>query len=118
VRKLVLAKPFSRTMQMTLSSATALLESSGAWLEINALNTFHPATDPDARVKEETLTLIHRVGPGRVLLSSDAGRPGLPGPPEAIAAGAEVLLDAGFSEADVRLMTSTNAASLVGVSVG
>jgi hypothetical protein len=29
-----------------------------------------------------------------------------------------VLLDAGFSEADVRLMTSTNAASLVGVSVG
>ncbi len=114
VANLVLAKPFSRTMQLGFDDAVAALKVSGAWLEINTLNSFHPAGGETTAHREDVVRLIRAVGSERVALSSDAGRAGLPGPAEALAAGCEAMLDEGFSEAQIRRMVVDNPSAILG----
>ena len=56
---------------------------------------------------------VRKVGPERVVLSTDLGQTINPPVAEGFAMFAQKMLDAGFSEADVRRMAVTNSTNLI-----
>jgi hypothetical protein len=63
---------------------------------------------------EETLTNIETVGPSSTIVATDLGQTTNPGLQEGFEIFIDKLLDAGFSEAQVKTMTQHNAAALLG----
>jgi hypothetical protein len=63
---------------------------------------------------EETLNNIKEVGPSSTIVATDLGQTTNPGLQEGFEIFIDKLLDAGFSEAQVKTMTQHNAAALLG----
>jgi len=63
---------------------------------------------------EQTFDAIHATGPERNVLSTDLGQPANPPVEDGLALMADRLLDAGFSEEDVRTMAVVNTRSVAG----
>lgn len=79
VRRVLLTHP-SYTVPGLSPAETAELTATGAIAEVTAFQLLHQAGCDAARLAE----LIRAVGPERVALSSDAGQPDSPPPPEAL----------------------------------
>ncbi len=63
---------------------------------------------------EQTFDAIRATGPERNVLSTDLGQPANPPVEDGLALMADRLLDAGFSEEDVRTMAVVNTRSVAG----
>jgi hypothetical protein len=63
---------------------------------------------------EETLNNIKEVGPSSTIVATDLGQTTNPGLEEGFEIFIDHLLNAGFTEADVKTMTQHNAAGLLG----
>jgi len=92
------------------ASATRVLGEQGAYVEVTAYQLLHQPEMTAARLS----AFVRDVGPERCILSSDAGQPDSPPPPEALARLVEALaaegldrgrLDAMASEVPERLVT-------------
>jgi hypothetical protein len=80
-------------------------------VSIHQIHSFG-ARPPTPDAVGEAVELIGRLGPGRVVISSDGGAADGPAPHEILAWGCASLVAAGVAPADVRRMVSTNPAAL------
>jgi hypothetical protein len=80
-------------------------------LSIYQLDTFGPKPGPSWW--DEGVALIHALGPGRIVVSSDGGAATSPPPDDLLRWGCERLLEAGFGPDEIRRMTRDNPASLL-----
>jgi predicted metal-dependent TIM-barrel fold hydrolase len=77
----------------------------GAYLEITAGQS-NPV---------EYARVIREVGPGSIILSSDLGQATTPLHPDGLLAFFEALRSEGISREDIRLMSATNSAQVLGL---
>ena len=82
----------------------------GAYAEVVA-----PELSPKNR--DNTLEMIKAVGAAHCIISTDSGLTGGQNHPDALAASAKTLREAGFSDADLTLMFKTNPAKVLGLPV-
>lgn len=86
----------------------------GAYIE-QALVLFDDKSPYKAFPFDRLLEWIYKVGPERTILGSDLGQYDAPYPDESFARIIGRLLDAGVTPEAIRLMTATNAATLLGL---
>ena len=67
--------------------------------------------------RDNTIKMIEAVGPAHCIISTDSGLTGSQNHPDALAASAKTLREAGFSEADLTLMFKANPAKVLGLPV-
>ncbi len=92
VRRLLLTHPGYTVPAMTAAEAAELTEAYGALAEITTFQLLHQPGMTAARLA----AYAARVGLDRVVLSSDAGQPDSPSPPEALALLVDVLAGEGL----------------------
>lgn len=110
VEKIIVTHPDSRMVQMSIEQqreAAAM----GAWLEYPVALAMAPAQ----LTPEEFAERIRAVGPEHVILSTDLGQVMRPTPADGFAGYIGQLREAGFSEADLDLMTKRNPARFLGL---
>ena len=86
----------------------------GAYVE-HSLAFFIEGSKFRTRTYDEMQNYISNVGPERTILCSDLGQVGTLDPLEGFRTGVEACLALGFSEAQIKLMTSTNASNVLGL---
>lgn len=89
-------------------ATTAALCDRGAYAEVTAYQLLRGDRSPEALA-----AFVDAVGPSRCVLSSDAGHPELPAPPEALDRLVDALVRAGLPSATVQAMASTSPRELV-----
>lgn len=107
VRRVLLTHPGLRVPGLSASRTRELCDR-GAFAEITSLQ--YTSGDHSA---EELAAFITEIGPGRCVLSSDAGAVGNPGHVEGLAALLEALTDAGLDRAALEAMAGENPYNLV-----
>jgi hypothetical protein len=91
VRRLLITHPGYTVPAMTAAEA-AELTAQGAYAEITAFQLLHQPGCTATQLAE----LVRAVGPERIILSSDAGQPDSPPPPEALSRLLEALVSEGI----------------------
>jgi hypothetical protein len=111
VRRIVITHPDFPTQSLGTAEQASLAEM-GCLLE-RCFGTPHAG-----RVAWETVFAnIRACGPARTVISSDLGQPHNPPVEDGLALMADRLLEAGFTDEEVRIMTVTNSRSAVGAEV-
>lgn len=90
------------------AATTAALCARGAYAEVTAYQLLRGEYSPAALA-----AFVETVGPSRCVLSSDAGHPELPAPPEALERLVDALVGAGLPPAQVQMMASASPRELV-----
>ncbi|WP_049570962.1 DUF6282 family protein [Streptomyces sp. SBT349] len=108
VRRLLLTHPGYRVPDMPAAEAAALARS-GALVEITAFQLLHQAGMTPARLA----AYADRVGLEHIVLSSDAGQPDSPSPPEALELLVDTLAREGLDPGALRACASERPESLV-----
>src|SRR3954452_897361 len=109
VRDVVVTHPDYPAQDISLEDQAALAQR-GAWIE-RCFTTPHTAKC----TWERWLDGIRAVGPARTILSTDLGQVANPPVEDGLALMADRLLEAGFSDAEVRTMAVENTRRLAGV---
>jgi hypothetical protein len=110
VERIIVTHPGSPLVRMTVEQqrqAAAL----GALLEY-PIGTYTP---PSEQTFAEMIAQIRAVGPEHVVLSTDLGQPLRPTPADGLVGYIGQLRDAGFSDAELDLMTKQNPARFLGL---
>lgn len=107
VQRVVLTHP-SFAVPGLDAATTAALCARGTYAEVTAYQHLRDGTDAGALA-----AFITAVGPSRCVLSSDAGHPELPSPPEALTRLVDGLVGAGVPSATAETMASTLPRELV-----
>ncbi len=110
VERIIVTHPESRMVQMSVGQqreAAAM----GAWLEYPVALAMEPAQ----LTQEEFAERIRAVGPESVILSTDLGQVMRPTPADGFAGYISLMRDAGFSEAELDIMTKRNPARFLGL---
>lgn len=107
VQRVLLTHPSFVVPGLDAATTTALC-ARGAYAEVTAYQHLRHGTEAGALA-----AFITAVGPSRCVLSSDAGHPELPAPPEALAHLVDALVWAGLPPATVQAMASTSPRELV-----
>jgi hypothetical protein len=103
--RIVLSNPIGRGFSIDAATVVELAARGPVTVEISVHQV-------DAHL-DDAAALIARLGPERVILSSDGGTVLAQSPPELLAWGCGRLLDAGFSETEIGRMVKDNPASLL-----
>lgn len=90
------------------ATTTAGLCARGAYAEITAYQLLRHGTDA-----ADLAAFLNTVGPSRCVLSSDAGHPELPPPPEALERLVDALVREGVDPADTEMMAATTPRGLL-----
>jgi hypothetical protein len=87
--------------------------------QVAALGAYAEVVAPELLPKnrDNTVKMIKAVGPAHCIISTDSGLTGSQNHPDALAASAKTLREAGFSEADLNLMFKSNPAKVLGLPV-
>lgn len=110
VERIIVTHPESRMVQMSVDQqreAAAM----GAWLEYPVALAMEPAQ----LTQEEFADRIRAVGPESVILSTDLGQVMRPTPADGFAGYIGLMREAGFSEAELDIMTKRNPARFLGL---
>jgi hypothetical protein len=109
VRRLLLTHPGYTVPDMPAADAAELAETYGALAEITTFQLLHQPGMTAARLA----AYVARVGPARVALSSDAGQPDSPSPPEALALLVDVLAREGLDRGALQACAAERPEALV-----
>lgn len=109
VRRLLLTHPGYTVPAMPASDAAALAAAHGAAAEITTYQLLHQPGMTGARLA----AYARRVGLDRVVLSSDAGQPDSPGPPEALELLVETIAREGLDRGALRACAADRPEALV-----
>jgi len=110
VERIIVTHPESALVKMPLAQqqqAAAM----GAWLEY----PIGVALPPNEMTFEEFTARIRAVGPEHVILSTDLGQVMRPTPADGLLGYIEAMRDAGFTQAELDLMTKQNPARFLGL---
>lgn len=110
VRHMIVTHAMAAPVRMTIPQMRQAAND-GAYIEF----VYSALLGPNALKIEDYVRAIHEVGPASCILSSDLGQPGNPLHPDGLAAFFQALRNAGFSQADIDLMSKTNPARALGL---
>src|SRR5581483_11286965 len=91
------------------------LAAMGAYIE-HSIGMYNDQAPRRSRPIRQLLEWIEVIGPEQKVLASDVGQRANPLPADTFRRVAELLLEQGIHEADLRRMTSANPAALLGLS--
>lgn len=89
----------------------------GAYVE-HSLCMFIDGSKFKSRTADDLKAHIEAAGAEKTILCSDLGQVGTIGPIDGMRAGIRMCIDLGYSDEDITMMVSTNAATLLGIEVG
>ena len=107
VDKIVLSNPLGRGFAISPDAVVELARLGPVWVELSVHQL-----EAEAHM-DEALALITRLGPERVIVSSDGGIATAPSPHELLVKGIARLLDAGFTDHSVRRMVTQNPKAMI-----
>ena len=94
----------------TIEQVEQAVKASGAYAEVVANELFRPT-------KDKSIAMIRKLGPEHCVISTDSGITGTANHTDALVRAANVLREAGFSEADLNLMFKANPAKVLGLAL-